>query len=255
MKHLSEDELILHYYREAAPSTGQHVADCAECAAQFARLEKVLSAVTERTIPAPSRSDAYGRIVWAQVRERLPETREPWWTAWLRPQRAAWAGALAAVIVAAFILGRFTSDDVQPPIATVQPERIRERVVLVAVGQHLEKSQMVLVELVNANTQSGPVDISGEQERARDLLTANRLYRQTAQNVGDPTVSSLLEQLERTLVEIANSPSEVSGDRLASLQQQIEGQGILFKMRVVGSKVKKEKKAAAVPPSDGLRRL
>jgi hypothetical protein len=256
-KHLSEDELTLHYYRESDTTAAQHLRDCPECAAEFARLEKVLGAVSESTLPVPARGEDYGRLVWAQVRERLPEKRQSAWSAWFVPQRLAWAGALAAVIVVAFLVGRISKDDSSkgPQIVEKQPEKVRERVVLVAVGQHLEKTQMVLVELVNTDAASGSIDISSEQERARDLLTANRLYRQTAQSVGDTNVASLLDELERTLVEIANSPADVSAARRASLQQQIESQGILFKMRVVGSKVKKEKNAGAAPPSGELQRL
>ena len=57
--------------------------------------------------------------------------------------------------------------------------QVRERVLLVAVGDHLERSQMVLIELANAGAHTG-VDISYEQKAAEDLLESNRLYRQTA---------------------------------------------------------------------------
>jgi vacuolar-type H+-ATPase subunit E/Vma4 len=79
------------------------------------------------------------------------------------------------------------------------------------------------------------------------LVGANRLYRQTALNAGEAGMASVLDQLERVLVEVANSPSEVSSKQLESLRKRIESQGILFKVRVVGSDVRKR---AQRPPAD-----
>ena len=48
--HVSEEDLILHYYGEAGPATAgssQHVSTCAVCQAEFARLQRVLSLVDE----------------------------------------------------------------------------------------------------------------------------------------------------------------------------------------------------------------
>jgi hypothetical protein len=115
---------------------------------------------------------------------------------------------------------------------------IRERVLLVAVGDHLERSQMVLVELANAGAPAaGRLDISYEQQAAEDLLESNRLYRQTAATNGDVATADLLEELERVLLEVAHSPSEVSARQLEELRKQIEDRGILFKVKIFGSRV------------------
>ena len=114
-----------------------------------------------------------------------------------------------------------------------------ERIILVTVGEHLERSQMLLVEIMNADGK-GPTDLSTEQQQARDLLDANRLYRQSAQRTGDPAITRTLDELERVLVEVANGPSEVSDQELNSLRKQIESQGLLFKIRVIGSKVRQQ---------------
>jgi hypothetical protein len=98
---------------------------------------------------------------------------------------------------------------------------------------------MVLVELANAPAADG-VDISREQERAQELLSANRLYRQTAAQAGDANVAGVLDQLERVLVEIAHRPSKLSKAEVENLRRQIESQGLVFKMRVVESNVRNE---------------
>lgn len=245
MKHISEDEMILYHYGEVEDATDvrRHLEACAECAAQWRKLQAVMVAV--EPTPVPERGEEYGAQVWQQVRYRLPEKREAavaGWRAWLMPQRLVFAGALAAVVLLAFIAGRMTQPVPAPGADTAQNgAAVKERVLLVAVGSHLERSQMVLVELVNAEG-NGKIDISSEQERARDLVTANRLYRQTAQSAGDPVVTELLGELERVLVEVANGPSEMDAKQLDSLRQQIQSQGILMKVRIVGQEVREKQR-------------
>jgi hypothetical protein len=125
---------------------------------------------------------------------------------------------------------------------------VRERVLLVAVGDHLERSQTILVELANAGApKDGQLDISYEQHAAEDLLESNRLYRQTASSTGDASTAAMLEELERVLLEIAHSPSAVSEKQLDELRKQIEDRGIIFKVKVFGKQV--EQREAA--PSNG----
>jgi len=154
-------------------------------------------------------------------------------------------GAMAALVFAAFLAGRFWPRPTQQESARPIPVEVRERILLVAVGDHLDRAQMVLVELVNAEGQAkGGVNISAEQQRAQDLVEANRLYRQTATRTGDSTLVNVLDELERVLVEIAHSPAQLSSAQLNEIQQRIEARGILFKVRVIGSQVREREKSA-----------
>jgi hypothetical protein len=138
-------------------------------------------------------------------------------------------------VVAAFLAGRFS----QPvPPSAASSGQVRERILLVAVGDHLDRSQMVLAELSNAPEGKGSIDISEERERAEDLLDDNRLYRQTAGTAGDAGMVSVLDDLERVLIEIAHSPSDISSDQLEDLRRDIRERGLLFKVRVLGTQVR-----------------
>jgi hypothetical protein len=159
-------------------------------------------------------------------------------------------GSLVVVIAASFLAGRLvpsrsavpgTAPAVTP--ASTNAEQVRERILLVDLGDHLDRSQMVLVELVSADTH-GAVNISTEQARAQQLVAANRLYRQTAVSTGDTAMASLLDELERTLVDIAASPSTMTQDDLDQVRRRIESKGLLFKVRVVSSEVRDRQKAA-----------
>jgi hypothetical protein len=75
--------------------------------------------------------------------------------------------------------------------ATAASEKaVRENVLLADLGEHFDRSQRMLVELASTDDSAGPVDMSGEQGRAEQLVAANRLYRQTAASTGDAASSS-----------------------------------------------------------------
>ncbi len=107
---------------------------------------------------------------------------------------------------------------------------------------------MVLVELANANPRR-ELDISAEQQRASDLIRENRLYRQTAARTGDAAVAGVLDELERILLEVARGPSELTPAGLERLRQRIRADGILFKVRVIGSTVQNQEDRAAQNPA------
>ena len=130
------------------------------------------------------------------------------------------------------------------------PAKANDRVLMVAVGDHLDRTQMILVELENTRAE-GTVDISAERDLAQSLVNENRLYRQTAENSKDPEIASVLDQLERVLIDISHHPDSVSGKELEELQQRIESQGVLFKVRVIESKVKARSRSEAAAPHQG----
>jgi hypothetical protein len=135
-------------------------------------------------------------------------------------------------------------------VAAVSSDAARERVLLAAVGSHLDRSRVVLTEIAHRNGGSA-ADIAPEQATAADLVAANRLYRQAAGRNGDAAVAAVLEDLERVLVEIANSPSPASHDDLARWREQIQTGGLLFKVTVMGARVRERQQDAAAtrPPT------
>jgi hypothetical protein len=246
MNHPSEQDLVLYYYGDAADGTvlERHMQECPACAEEFARLRTTLSSID---YPVPERAVDYEAQLWSTLRPRFgqPVDRDRgFWSAILAPRRWAIAGSLAVLLLAAFFAGRHWPAATKPEqlVKNPAPAVNKDRVLMVAVGDHLDRTEMVLVELVNTHAE-GKVDISAERDLAQNLVNENRLYRQTAKRDKDPEIAGVLDQVERVLIDIAHQPDSVSAKELEALQQRIESQGILFKVRVIESKAKARSRA------------
>jgi hypothetical protein len=260
MNHLTEEQLILHYYGEDADAVSQeeasalsiekHLEECPGCRHLYNSLQRVFNVVD--ALPVPERGPEYGSEVWRRIQHRVPARRR-----WLPSLEWRWAvasAAMAGLLIAAFVAGRHypqAARQPQPRVTAAADPQAGERVLLVAVGDYLERSQMVLIELANADPK-GKLNISDEQERAASLVSESRLYRQTAEHTGDTAVAGVLDDLDRVLLNIANGPSEVSPADLNDLRQKLKAEGILFKIRVLGSNVRTQEKEK--PNATGGRR-
>ena len=250
-QHLSEDELIAYALGEAGDGihdVERHAAGCDDCRAEIEALRTTLEAAA--AVPVPDRGAGYGGEVWARVAPLLPEARRvprPVIRADWRPWLAAAAVLLA--IAGAFIAGRWSRGPAAPLVsAEVTPDAgaIRERVVLSALGEHLDRTERTLVELVNAKS-GAAVDITAEQAWARDLLDANRLYRQSARGTTSPALRTLLDELEPVLLDIIHSPGTLSSDEFHALRSRIEDRSLVFKLRVSGADVRARQKTLLHP--------
>ena len=243
MSHLNEDDLVLLHYREDAGADAQaHLESCAECAQRLDVLARTLALAEAPDVPEPGPD--YAARVWARLQ---PQLGQPAATAKVVPirsrfwPRAVSVAGLAAALVMAFLLGRRFPD--QPPAQPLSAE-VRERVLLVAVGEHLERSQMVLIELVNAPADER-MNVKAQRAVADELVSANRLYRQTAARSGDEPLAAVLEELERVLVEVAAGPDALAPQDVAELQRRIEARGLLFRVRIFGSQVRERERELA----------
>jgi hypothetical protein len=254
MKHRTEEELIA--YREGdvreREAISEHLRECAQCREEMKQIEAVYSAMDLAEVPEPG--EEFERRMWQKIAPRLEEKKARWWETWLAPRRLAILGAVAALVVLAFYAGRKTGPAAPAPgvVETADASKVRERVLIVAVGEHLGRSEMVLMELQNAGTQPGQktVNLGATQKRAEDLVEENRLYRETALQAGDQAMASTLDQLERALLDIANSPQEVTPAQFETLRKRIEAQGLLFKVRVVQQGLEERKAKPEAKPAE-----
>jgi len=229
IEHMDDEALLSHYYGDAPRHAALHVAECHECRLRWEALKTMLDSV-EVTVPEPD--EFFEKRVWAGLQPRLEE-RKRWWTGFL-PGVWAYGAVAAAVLVAVFMAGRASKEPAIAPDVARQTQ-VRERILLVALGDHLDRSQMVLMELSNA---PGNRNIAREQALAEDLIDSNRLLRQTAMQSGQAGWADTLQDLERVFQEISHSPQGASTETLQALQRRMEERGILFKVRVLNSQVR-----------------
>lgn len=266
MRHPTEEQFVLHHYGELEPAEGaafeRHLDECEGCRRRLADLARELAVVTPA--PVPERPADYGTQVWTRLQPRLAAERasspagDRWWHFRLPSLGPlAYAAGVAALVLAAFVAGRYWTPAPAPRLADGTPtpagqaapasaERVRERILVLEVGQHLERSQAALLEVMNAPGEDGAIDLADDQERVRELVAENRLYRLTAVDAGENGMAAVLDELERTLVEIANSPSRVSGTEFERVRGEIDSQGLIFKVGVLGDSLRRRQVKASI---------
>jgi hypothetical protein len=240
MRHLTDEELLLDFYDEDTAvdraSVRTHLGQCEQCRALDQELRAVLTAVD--TVPISEPPSGFEREMWARIEPLLP-VQQTWRTRWngLLP-RLAVAASVGILVVAAFTAGRvWERPRTVSSTGVVEEQSLNDRLLRAEVEDHLERSQRVLAELVNADYEIG-TPIAGDRARAADLVAAGRLYRRSAEQIGDSEISGLLEDLERVLVEVANGPADIAPEELARLRQRIDDQDLVFRVRVVTREIR-----------------
>ena len=267
--HYSEDDLTLYYYGEARKRADieQHLASCAPCATVYREISGTLQMITAPVVP--ERGDQYGLEVWQRIRHRLPEQDSGFakfagfarFAEFFRWDRLAVVGVVAVLMMAAFMAGRSSrqpetqvatnpanlSNPANPnPANPANPSNLANpdaaRILLTSVADHLDRSERVLTDIMNG-PESG--DISTEQRWAEDLLIASRLYRQDAVDAGEQSVATVLDDLERNLLEIVHSPSKINAADLEQIRRRIDAAALLFKVRVLSDELRRREAASA----------
>jgi len=245
--HYTEEDLILHYYGErrgAGRDVERHLESCSPCRTAYQAMAGTLALVTPAEPPA--RGEQYGLEVWQRIRHQLPERENAWWVAagWFGRNHLATAAAALVLVAGAFVAGRVWPRQPTPVPASANLENAGnlanlenpgKRLLLSVVADHLDRSERMLTDIMNATSR----DISVEQAWADDLLNTSRLYRQDAEDVGEPLLANVLDDIERSLLEIVHSPSNISPAALEQLRRRIDAATLLFKVRVLSDELRR----------------
>ncbi|MGH9161942.1 MAG: hypothetical protein ACRD2X_18400 [Vicinamibacteraceae bacterium] len=268
MNHLNDEQLILFHYGETPEpvSCARHLEACASCRRSYDALRTLLAAGA--SWEPPPRDALYGERVWtrlepqiralqasssAQVAVSVGADRRPQ-AGWLggfgdlfRPRIVALAAYGAALATLIFVLVQSSPrpEEALPPAQSVQVDQARERVLLSSLGDHFDRSQIMLLELTN---QEESLDAAGAQAWAQDLLATNRLYRQAAASDGEAAMAGVLDDLERVLLEVAHTPAEPQAQPARFRATRADAREMLFKLRVAGDTVRaREREAFEMP--------
>jgi len=279
--HFTEDELTLYYYGEGRRrhDVERHLESCADCSATYREIAGTLAMIAAPEVP--ERGDQYGLEVWQRIRHKLPDRETGFarfsgfsgvsrffgFSGFWEFSRFGPAVAAALLVIAAFVGGRLWQRSITPvdtvasntsrggnpenpehlanpanpehPEHPEHPENRANLILLTSVADHLEQSERVLSDIMNAPRG----DISAEQRWADDLVDASRLYRQDAIDAGELSVAAILDDLERSLIEIVNSPSKISAADLDQIRRRIDAASLLFKVRVMSDELRQREQA------------
>jgi hypothetical protein len=230
MTHLNEEDLVLIYYNEPGVPAGvtDHLAECQTCRAAAESLAATLSICDQWTVPEPGA--AFGRSTWARLVPHLErEAPRYWWRArfWMV------AAAAAALLMGAFIAGRSASHP-PPPITAGLSQQARERILAISLADHLDRAGRLLTEVANLN-ESDAAGLTSERSRAQDLVNEGRLMRQW---LAGQAALPLLDDVERFMMELSNTPDRIDAAQIRELKQHMDTESLLFKVRIIESNLR-----------------
>jgi hypothetical protein len=243
MKHLTEEELVEYNYGEGDKAfVEEHFAACCECEEAYGAVQSDLAEM--KFADPPPRPPDYGHAVWAGLQQQLPayEVRKHSWLGAGLFRRLSYAAACALLLACAFVGGRLWErrqaeisavNHVAPAQPVIAPP---QRVVVVVLSDHLDRSERLLVELKHVDADSTEM-ASPLRDEARSLLAANRICRQNAKQDDDPALTSALDHLDRLLAELANGPGGLNNATIIRLQDEMNKDGLLFEVRVLRSRI------------------
>jgi hypothetical protein len=155
------------------------------------------------------------------------------------PNRWLWVAPVTfALLLSSFYLGRLTKRAESPAMAGLS-DVARQRILAISLADHLDRAQMLMTEISNAGD-AGAADISSARYRAQDMVDEGRLMRQTLAGQGDTATLALVDEVERFLLEVANSPDHADARQLESIRERIQAGSLLFKVRIIESNLRTE---------------
>jgi hypothetical protein len=167
------------------------------------------------------------------LRERLPRGYRLW-------RGMAYAAGCAVLVAAAFYGGRVYEHwqhekSVEQNAKVHAPAAAAPKVVVVVLGDHLDRSERLLVELKHADADS-PELVNPLRQEARELLAANHVFRDDAEKEGDPALTEALSHLDTLLNEVAYQQGGLDAAALERIKDEMNADGLLFEVRVLRSK-------------------
>jgi len=124
---------------------------------------------------------------------------------------------------------------VQPDADTTEPSNTEKAGDIQALtAMHLQKSELLLRAFRNVRSAKGgrPAEIDYERKLAQQLIVRNMMLKREADASGDIQVSSLLENLEPILLDIANLPKSAGTDDIRVINDRVERKNIVALLQV-----------------------
>jgi len=236
------ESLVLFVERELGAEemrqVEEHLAECAACRAEAARIERVRSWLCDPALFAredASWDDLPERLAARARAETAPRLARPW-------PRTAWAVGLAASLLAGCAL--FLAVRRQAPQGTAAGRapgneafvrQIETAYAREATAQYLAECQDLLLNIVRAESgcDGDKLDVSVEVGRARELVRRKRMLDAELRAPAVARARELCDDLESLLVGFSTSERCESPESLRSLERMIEREQLLLRISLL----------------------
>jgi putative zinc finger protein len=113
-----------------------------------------------------------------------------------------------------------------PPVRSADAETMT--------AMHFETTERLLLAFKNVRLDepSAAEEVGYERKRAKQLVYQNMLLKREADAAGDVQISSLLENLEPILIDIANLPDQPDENTVRTIRERVERKNIVGLLRV-----------------------
>lgn len=217
-----------------------HVKQCRACDKELRMLKLILdeTAALEK-LEAPD-------TIWQGIEAELDEKRSRleglsqrwrsfrhWIDGTLAIPSPVWrvAGA-AAVLVIGILLGRTLLSPDRPEMRTGE-NRGEVQMVSARAANYIEKSQVLFLALVNAESDEiRNMDLSQEQRLAENLIREASFLKENLSQTQHARLHALVEELELILFEIANLEQQQDVEAVELIKSGIEQQSLLLKINL-----------------------
>jgi len=241
------DKILLYeYLEETLPGDQrqlleQHVARCPKCARELDELRAswALLAPMRDAHRQPVKEPEWESMVESIVRatgvlNRLQSSPRPsvgtsfrlWWETHRLP--VALAGTLASIaLVVVGLLVRPTEE--LPTPVRADAEDLADSLVNARVTSYLRTSRVLLTELANAGSRPASGNMTTERRASRELIAEARYLRRQPL---DEYSASVISDVDRIMLKMANLPEGDSQRDLDLLQQGVGHRNLLFRLRM-----------------------
>lgn len=240
---ISDNELILYFYRDGLPAERIIEIDDAlfaqpELRLRYTELQRLLHEVD--CAPTIEPDTQLTQRVWERLAARidaepgrtLPVRRFAAWRAVFAP-RAVFVTVCLLVIAGAigFYAGRHGT---APSENDAQARAMSARVLDAYVAEHLRSTEGLLLTTINSDSTDL---VAGDRELAAALVDSNRLYALAAARSGNTRLADFLRQLEPVLLELANRPSDLPVQSRDGLRDYLRKTDLLFQVRATQARI------------------
>jgi hypothetical protein len=232
--------------REETAQLEEHLAHCPACAEDLRKLREAVDILPRRaTPPSEERDEQFWMTFPTLVEERINARSSSRTslvadaadriTSFIHFNRAyllSGSGALAAIAIAVLLLWP-APEAGPPPAETLAPSAVRLEPQEVKLHDYLKKSRVLLVGVSNIRTDGeSPIDLSVERRQSRELIHESRDLKR---HVLDARSAKLVGDLEKILIELANSDEKNDVPDVEIIRSGIRHNNLLFKIRMTES--------------------